>query len=77
MSKDARYDQPQHFCTCGCGVFVTLTPVVLHQRSDRPLLGALPPVAADAADQARIDRLPVMECVQCRSRYDSVGRSVG
>ncbi len=76
---DARYDQPRRFCVCGGGYFTMLTPGQVH---DAPELGPgivlhLRAYVATPADRAAIERLPMVECVQCRSRYDRSWRAVG
>jgi hypothetical protein len=73
MTSDARYDQARQVCACGCGVFVQLTVVQVHAQALVPGLALLPPLPEQ--DDGR--RLPLVECVQCRTRYDAQWREVG
>jgi hypothetical protein len=75
MSLDARYDQERKVCVCGCGYFAALQPVQVHAQPSTPGVALLAPYQ-DGDTVARIDRLPVAECVQCRTRYDRLWREV-
>jgi hypothetical protein len=72
MSGDARYDQERKLCACGYGYFVALTVGEVHVSQQHPFLTLLPGEDGGLA----VLRVPMFECVQCRTRYDRLWREV-
>ncbi len=78
-SLDARYDQPRLTCACGSAWFLSLTPCEVHaERAGSHRVTLLPPYEASGSDAQRraVERLALVECVACRTRYDRVWREV-
>lgn len=75
MMGDARYDQERKLCRCGYGYFVMLTPGEVHLLAERPYVMHMPAYRTPETVEA-LERLPVVECVQCRTRYDRLWREV-
>ena len=75
MSLDARYDQERKACVCGCAYFASLHPVQVHAQPSTKVVALLEPYR-EGHMVDRIDRLPVAECIQCRTRYDRLWREV-
>ena len=72
---DARYDQARKTCVCGSGYFVALNVGQVHSTQSYPFIMTLPPLQVQS-QAAEVARLPIAECIKCRTRYDREWREV-